>query len=225
MGMMSKLKGAKKAADEHKAAQNAPTEVAAAKPRYVHKPTHAARDALAIGWKQDDRENIKKQNVARMSRTNSEFSFISKTQTSSPNMQRSSSGLSMGEWSAYSSPSTSPSLGSSRQSSFQNLPLIQRNDPPVPGIPAQYVAKASSSRKTLAVLDRNSNSYNQQGQLRADHSRPSLSKNYASQCASPLGKSPLVSEGPSSIHSEESFNVSDTSSKSKPVQSDCSYVC
>ncbi|KAK5244332.1 hypothetical protein LTR16_007641, partial [Cryomyces antarcticus] len=81
MSIFSKIKGAKQAADQHKA----PPAAADDKPKpapYKHVPTHAAVDALSgapSSWKAEDRERIMAQNKRRsaMTRTNSDLSNFS----------------------------------------------------------------------------------------------------------------------------------------------------
>ncbi|TKA79363.1 hypothetical protein B0A49_01010 [Cryomyces minteri] len=81
MSIFSKIKGAKQAADQHKAAPAAADDKPKLAP-YKHVPTHAAVDALSgapSSWKAEDRERIIAQNKRRsaMTRTNSDLSNFS----------------------------------------------------------------------------------------------------------------------------------------------------
>lgn len=75
MSIISKLKGAKKAADDHKAKNEAQeNKPAPASAPYRHVPTHAATDAMTSSpgdWKSSD---IAYQNKARLSRIGSDYS-------------------------------------------------------------------------------------------------------------------------------------------------------
>ena len=77
MSIFSKLKGAKKAADEHKRVQAQASEKAAkaaATTPYRHRPTHAATDALngsPSGWKMYDSPAIRDAHRKRLSRPES----------------------------------------------------------------------------------------------------------------------------------------------------------
>ncbi len=80
MSILSKIKGAKKAASQHNASmaagKYAPAETVEAPVPYRHVPTHAAADAISgvpSSWKEEDRSAIKAQNKRRsmMSRNNS----------------------------------------------------------------------------------------------------------------------------------------------------------
>lgn len=74
MSILSKLKGAKKAADDHKARTDAQEKKPADVVPYKHVPTHAATDAMTSspgGWKA---EEISYQNKARMNRIGSDYS-------------------------------------------------------------------------------------------------------------------------------------------------------
>ncbi|KAL8692812.1 MAG: hypothetical protein Q9218_002227 [Villophora microphyllina] len=70
MSIFSKIKGAKKAADKHKAARatEVPAEVKDVPVPYRHVPTHAAVDALTgapSSWREEDRAAIKYQHKRR----------------------------------------------------------------------------------------------------------------------------------------------------------------
>lgn len=180
MGIFGKLKGAKKAADEHKA-QEAPSPEDVAKPRYVHVPTHAARDAMSIapsGWKGSDKELITQANKARMSRTGSDFeSYFYRSPN--PKFARSSSGLSMsGDWNGSAGPSAPSSPMGSRPQSYQSLPRLMHEGPPVPAIPSQYAGQSTSP--VLGAGNRDSSSFN-----------GVPSKRRLSRTTSGLGKSPV----------------------------------
>ncbi|CAD0087256.1 unnamed protein product [Aureobasidium vineae] len=74
MSIISKLKGAKKAADDHKAKTDEQDTKPVATIPYKHVPTHAATDAMTSspgGWKS---EEIAYQNKARLSRIGSDYS-------------------------------------------------------------------------------------------------------------------------------------------------------
>ncbi|KAI9810152.1 MAG: hypothetical protein M1827_006678 [Pycnora praestabilis] len=78
MSIFSKIRGAKKAADEHKKPQSDAAEKPKAAP-YKHIPTHAAIDALSgapSSWKENDRSKIQAHHKRRsmMSRNQSELS-------------------------------------------------------------------------------------------------------------------------------------------------------
>ena len=95
MSIFSKIKGAKKAAEQHKGAKAQNAEVKPVVP-YRHVPTHAAIDALSGApstWKEKDRAEIKVQNQRRSAiiRNNSNLSQITSANTS---INRNSSNLS-----------------------------------------------------------------------------------------------------------------------------------
>lgn len=84
MSIFSKIKGAKKAADQHKEVKPQSSE-APKKVAYKHVPTHAAIDALSgapSSWKEEDRAAIRIQNHRRISRNNSDLSFATSINTS-----------------------------------------------------------------------------------------------------------------------------------------------
>ena len=86
MSIFSKMKGAKKAADEHKSAKVQTTD-APVKVPYKHIPTHAAIDALSTApsaFREDDRAAIRVQNKRRseLSRNNSDLSATTTINTS-----------------------------------------------------------------------------------------------------------------------------------------------
>ena len=84
MSIFSKIKGAKKAADQHKEVKSQSSE-APRKVAYKHVPTHAAIDALSgapSSWKEEDRAAIRVQNRRRISRNNSDLSFATSINTS-----------------------------------------------------------------------------------------------------------------------------------------------
>ena len=83
MSIFSKIKGAKKAAEKHKAAKasETPVEKKDAPVPYKHVPTHAAVDALTgapSSWREDDRAAIKHQHKRRsmMTRNSSAISTL-----------------------------------------------------------------------------------------------------------------------------------------------------
>ncbi|KAI9832191.1 MAG: hypothetical protein M1819_004543 [Sarea resinae] len=89
MSIFSKIRGAKKAANEHKTKVQESDTVADQPAPYRHVPTHAAVDALSgapSSWKAEDRTQIKAQYQRRsaMIRNNSSLSTVG-------NMKRSSS--------------------------------------------------------------------------------------------------------------------------------------
>ena len=85
MSIFSKIKGAKKAADQHKEVKPQSTEEPKKAAPYKHVPTHAAIDALSgapSSWKEEDRAAIRIQNHRRISRNNSDLSFATSMNTS-----------------------------------------------------------------------------------------------------------------------------------------------
>lgn len=195
MSIFGKIKGAKKAADQHKA-QAATTSDDTPKPvPYVHTPTHAAIDALTGApstWKAEDRAQIKIQNEARLSRTGSDYS----ARSSRANLNRNSSGLSA-DWNSSSQQprSSASSLRShSRNASYQGLAKVLEDShyghgEPVPAIPVQYTSASTTVSRPKAV-------------------RSPFS------AGSSIGRSPLSSEESSHVDSEESSNLSASSSTS-----------
>lgn len=190
MSILGKIKGAKKAADQHKA-QVASTVEETPKPApYVHTPTHAAIDALTGApstWKAEDREQIKMQNKARLSRTGSSYSATG----SRVDLNRTPSGMST-DWNPSQQPrSSASSLRShSRSASYQGLAKVMEDSrfdhgEPVPAIPMQFSAGPST--------------------------RPKATRSPFS-AGSSIGRSPLSSAEVSPIDSEESSNASASSS-------------
>ncbi|KAI4727634.1 hypothetical protein E4T49_04599 [Aureobasidium sp. EXF-10728] len=144
MSIISKLKGAKKAADDHKAKTDEQDTKPVATVPYKHVPTHAATDAMTSspgGWKS---EEIAYQNKARLSRIGSDYSTRPSTShstttrsTSRPGFNRANSDSSLDFTPAsqgFSMPlrSTGSSLKSaaiSRNPSYQALEkVIESND-------------------------------------------------------------------------------------------------
>ncbi|KAI5207017.1 hypothetical protein E4T39_02224 [Aureobasidium subglaciale] len=143
MSILSKLKGAKKAADDHKAK----TETQETKPTnavpYKHVPTHAATDAMTSspgGWKA---EEIAYQNKARLSRIGSDYSTRPSTShtttrsNSRPGFNRANSDSSLDfapsaqafTLPVRSSGSSMKSAAVSRNTSFQGLEkVMEAND-------------------------------------------------------------------------------------------------
>ncbi|OBW68330.1 MAG: DUF914-domain-containing protein [Aureobasidium pullulans] len=142
MSIISKLKGAKKAADDHKAkAETQETKPAATAP-YRHVPTHAATDAMTSspgGWKA---EEIAYQNKARLSRIGSDYSTRPSTthtttsRSSRPGFNRANSDSSLDftpSTQAFTLPvrSTGSSMKSasvSRNTSFQGLEKVMESN-------------------------------------------------------------------------------------------------
>ncbi|KAI9792509.1 MAG: hypothetical protein M1835_007794 [Candelina submexicana] len=91
MSIFSKLRGAKKAAAEHKKAETNNEEPIRKPEKYKHIPTHAAIDALSgapSSWKAEDRSKIQAQHKRRsamVSRTTSGFSTPTLVRNSSYN--------------------------------------------------------------------------------------------------------------------------------------------
>ncbi|KAI9696438.1 MAG: hypothetical protein M1836_005716 [Candelina mexicana] len=91
MSIFSKLRGAKKAAAEHKKAETKNEEPVRKPEKYKHIPTHAAIDALSgapSSWKAEDRSKIQAQHKRRsamVSRTTSGFSTPTLVRNSSYN--------------------------------------------------------------------------------------------------------------------------------------------
>jgi len=114
MSIFSKIKGAKKVAEQHQGAKGNDGE-ADEPPQYHHVPTHAAIDALsgaAESWKAADRVSIKVQNKRRsdmMSRTNSNLSVMSTGKRNSSN--------SGSEWGSTPVPTKRPELRGYQHSS------------------------------------------------------------------------------------------------------------
>lgn len=143
MSFFSKVKGAKKAADTHKAKMETEDKPAAAP--YKHVPTHAATDAMTSspgGWKS---EEIAYQNKARLSRIGSDYSTRPSTSytttttrsSSRPGFNRANSDSSLDftpSLHGFSAPlrSTGSSMKSaavSRNTSFQGLEkVMEAND-------------------------------------------------------------------------------------------------
>ncbi|KAI4766916.1 hypothetical protein E4T52_13021 [Aureobasidium sp. EXF-3400] len=143
MSFISKLKGAKKAADTHKAKLETQDKPAAAP--YKHVPTHAATDAMIAspgGWKS---EEIAYQNKARLSRIGSDYSTRPSTSysttttrsSSRPGFNRANSDSSLDftpSMHGFSAPmrssgSSMKSAAVSRNTSFQGLEkVMEAND-------------------------------------------------------------------------------------------------
>ncbi|GAB7349748.1 hypothetical protein MBLNU459_g0478t1 [Dothideomycetes sp. NU459] len=205
MSIFGKIKGAKKAADQHKAQTAATTDETPKPAPYRHIPTHAAVDALTgapSSWGFEDREQIKIQNKARMSRTGSSYS----AKSSRVDLNRTSSGLSA-DWNSPQQPRSSASSlkTHSRNASYQGLAKVMEDSrydhgEPVPPIPMQFSATSSA----------------------ASSSRPRASRAHFSS-GNAIGKSPLSSGDNSPVDSEESSNASASSNeglqiRSQPVQ-------
>ncbi|CAD0099237.1 unnamed protein product [Aureobasidium mustum] len=93
MSIISKLKGAKKAADDHKAKTEQEPKPTTATAPYKHVPTHAATDAMTSspgGWKA---EEIAYQNKARLSRIGSDYSTRPSTSYTSTSRSNSRPGF------------------------------------------------------------------------------------------------------------------------------------
>ncbi|KEQ66860.1 uncharacterized protein M437DRAFT_39021 [Aureobasidium melanogenum CBS 110374] len=143
MSIISKLKGAKKAADDHKAKTEQEPKPATATVPYKHVPTHAATDAMTSspgGWKA---EEIAYQNKARLSRIGSDYStrpstsYASTSRSNSrPGFNRANSDSSLDFTSpspGFSMPgrSTASSMRSaaiSRNTSYQGLEKVMESD-------------------------------------------------------------------------------------------------
>ena len=131
MSIFSKMKGAKKAADEHKSAKAQATTDAPLKVPYKHVPTHAAIDALATApssFREDDRAAIRVQHKRRseLSRNNSE---LSATTTINTTMNRNASFISAD---SVSSRPSKPRLQTRRSHvGFQNQESYPTSRPPI----------------------------------------------------------------------------------------------
>ena len=81
MSIFSKVKNAKKAANQHKGPKNANAPPDASQPApYKHIPTHAAVDAMSgapSAWRASDRDAIKAVNIKRRSEMSRASSYIS----------------------------------------------------------------------------------------------------------------------------------------------------
>ncbi|KAI5246541.1 hypothetical protein E4T47_00413 [Aureobasidium subglaciale] len=142
MSILSKLKGAKKAADDHKAKnETQDTKPTNAVP-YKHVPTHAATDAMTSspgGWKA---EEIAYQNKARLSRIGSDYSTRPSTShtttrsNSRPGFNRANSDSSLDfapsaqafTLPVRSSGSSMKSAAVSRNTSFQGLEKVMESN-------------------------------------------------------------------------------------------------
>ena len=132
MSIFSKMKGAKKAADEHKSAKAHTAADAPVKVPYKHIPTHAAIDALSTApsaFREDDRAAIRVQHKRRseLSRHNSE---LSATTTINTSMNRNASFISA---ESVSSRPSKPRLQTRRSShvGFQNAEGYPAARPPI----------------------------------------------------------------------------------------------
>lgn len=192
MGMFNKIKGAKEMADKHKAVQQEKEQEDVTKPRYVHTPRHAARDAMGAapaGWKGNDRELIAEANRARISRAssyNESYYGYHAPNWAPPNpkLPRSSSGLSMGEWSAASS-----SMGSMSPSWHK-----MHQGPPVPTIPAQYASQSNSPLIGSPRSESRNSDFFSAAQVNGSMTKARSSMIQSSR-ASPLGQSSSNSHG------------------------------
>jgi hypothetical protein len=210
MSFISKLKGAKKAADTHKAKLETQDKPAAAP--YKHVPTHAATDAMIAspgGWKS---EEIAYQNKARLSRIGSDYSTRPSTSysttttrsSSRPGFNRANSDSSLDftpSMHGFSAPmrssgSSMKSAAVSRNTSFQGLEKVMeandRDQEPV-------FAAALLANRTKA-------SRSPRGSTRSS-----------------LGKSPLSSVGEfilCSKHYSSTDNFQESSAESSPAESE-----
>ncbi|KAK4982388.1 hypothetical protein LTR50_007752 [Elasticomyces elasticus] len=194
MGLFSKLKGAKKAADQHKTQTQQPGEDKPKPAKYMHTPTHAAIDALSgapSSWKAEDREQIIIQNKRRseMQRVNSDYSMANSYRPRSQgNLPRASSALSMG--------SSSSHTYSTRASYHMPdaYPVAYTSSvPPMPPLPKHHSYTGNFSR-------------NSGPDLRNRTSRPYFGHQVP-------GKSPLSTQESSPVQSEESSPASSNSSQ------------
>lgn len=209
MSFFSKVKGAKKAADTHKAKMETEEKPAAAP--YKHVPTHAATDAMTSspgGWKS---EEIAYQNKARLSRIGSDYSTRPSTSytttsrsSSRPGFNRANSDSSLDftpSMHGFSGPlrstgSSMKSAGVSRNTSFQGLEkVMEANDrDQEPVFAAALLANRSKASRSPRGSTRSS-----------------------------LGKSPLSSVGqfiPHARFHSSTDNFQESSAESSPAESE-----
>ncbi|KAG9953621.1 hypothetical protein KCU85_g1068, partial [Aureobasidium melanogenum] len=206
MSIISKLKGAKKAADDHKAKTEQEPKPATATVPYKHVPTHAATDAMTSspgGWKA---EEIAYQNKARLSRIGSDYSTRPST--------------------SYASTSRSNSRpGFNRANSDSSLDFTSSS----PGFSMPGRSTASSMRS--AAISRNTSYQGLEKVMESDRdqepvfaaallaNRSKASRSPRGSTRSSLGKSPLSSvESSADSSPAESENSSPTGSSSGQIE-------
>ena len=209
MSFISKLKGAKKAADTHKAKTETQDKPPAAP--YKHVPTHAATDAMTSspgGWKT---EEIAYQNKARLSRIGSDYS--TRPSTSYTTTTRSSSRPGFNRANSDSSLDFTPSL--------QGFPAPMRST-------GSSLKSAAISRNTsFQGLERvmESNDRDQEPVFAAAllANRTKASRSPRGSTRSSLGKSPLSSVGEFNFdlkYCSFTDNPRESSAESSPAESE-----
>jgi hypothetical protein len=209
MSFFSKLKGAKKAADSHKAKLE--TEDKPAPAPYKHVPTHAATDAMTIspgGWKS---EEISYQSKARLSRIGSDYS--TRPSTSYTTASRSSS-----------------RPGFNRANSDSSLDFT----PSLQGYPGPFKSTGTSLKS--AAISRNTSFQGLEKVMEANDrdqepvfaaallaNRTKASRSPRGSTRSSLGKSPLSSVGEFVLHPKHyspTDNSPESSAESSPAESE-----
>jgi hypothetical protein len=205
---MSKLKGAKKAADTHKAKMEARDKPEAAP--YKHVPTHAATDAMTsapAGWKAED---IAYQNKARLSRIGSDYSTRPST---SYTTSRSSSRPGFHRASSDSSLDFTPSL--------QSFPAPVR--PTGSSMKSAAVSRNTSFQGLEKVMEANDRDQEPVFAAALLANRTKASRSPRGSTRSSLGKSPLSSVGEFILHSKHQSstnNPQESSAESSPAESE-----
>lgn len=183
MSIITKLKGAKKAADDHKAkTEHEPKPTTTV--QYKHVPTHAATDAMTSspgGWKA---EEIAYQNKARLSRIGSDYSTRPSTSYTSTSRSNSRPGFNRANSESsldFTSPSPGFSMPGRSTGSSMRSAAISRN------ASYQGLEKVMESDRDQEPVFA--------AALLANRSKPSRSPRGSTR--SSLGKSPLSSVGES----------------------------
>jgi len=204
MSFMSKLKGAKKAADTHKAKMETQDKPEAAP--YKHVPTHAATDAMTsapAGWKAED---IAYQNKARLSRIGSDYSTRPST---SYTTSRSSSRPGFHRASSDSSLDFTPSL--------QSFPAPVR--PTGSSMKSAAISRNTSFQGLEKVMEANDRDQEPVFAAALLANRSKASRSPRGSTRSSLGKSPLSSvESSAESSPAESENSSPTGSSSGQIE-------
>ncbi|CAD0110060.1 unnamed protein product [Aureobasidium uvarum] len=207
MSIISKLKGAKKAADDHKAKTDEQDTKPVATVPYKHVPTHAATDAMTSspgGWKS---EEIAYQNKARLSRIGSDYSTRPSTSHTTTTRSNSRPGFNR----------------ANSDSSLDFTPASQGFSMPLRSTGSSLKSAAISRNPSYQGLEKvmESNDRDQEPVFAAAllANRTKASRSPRGSTRSSLGKSPLSSvESSAESSPAESENSSPTGSSSGQIE-------